>query len=905
MSEKILRQSLDDIMGERFGKYSKYIIQDRALPDVRDGLKPVQRRILYAMYKEGNTHNKPYRKSAKTVGNVIGNYHPHGDTSVYDAMVRLSQDWKIRLPLIDMQGNNGSIDNDPAAAMRYTEARLSAIASELLKDIDKETVKMSLNFDDTEYEPTVLPAKFPNLLVNGSTGISAGYATDIPPHNLEEVIDATIHRINHPRCTLDDLMTYMKGPDFPTGAIVEGLDGIKNAFTSGKGKVVVRSKVDIIEEKNINKIVVSEIPYEVNKAELVRKIDEIRFNKAVDGIVEVRDESDRNGLSIVVELKKDVDVQNTLNYLYKNTDLQKNYNYNMVAIKDKRPVLMGIMEIIDGYIDHQIEVITKRSIYDLNKANDRKHIVDGLIKAVSILDDVVKTIRKSKDKQDAKLNLQSIYGFSEKQSEAIVTLQLYRLTNTDIVALQNERNELEALISLLQNILNSDKVLRKVIVDELKGIKKQYPSPRLTVIKDEVQEITINEEAMILPEDIYVSVTKDGYIKRISLRSYKASENTAFGKKEDDILVDLHYANTLDKLIVFTNKGNYLYIPLHKLEEFKWRELGKHISYLIKVPPEEKIIGSILVKDIDVPLYVLMASKNGQMKRVLLKEFEASRFTKAMKCMNLKDNDTLVSVELTDGSLGLILTSAAGYSAMFSEEEISILGVKAGGIKGINLKNDELVSMNVFNPTKALSYVLISDQPGIKRMHVADIPACNRAVKGNLVYKAPKSKVIRTLYTFVCDTQDSLSIISKNQTLDINIKDYGYSQIGVKPSALTSFKEDNILYVYSTKTLSTSNFEHIKAIKTNKEEVFKVKEEPNLFDEENVNVKMSSNKKLKEIETIKTEEIKPVIKEKTVKQVEIKEEPYIVPTKKKSDEKKSKELKFEPISFDDLFSDDF
>lgn len=899
MSEKILKQSLDDIMGERFGKYSKYIIQDRALPDVRDGLKPVQRRILYAMYKEGNTHNKPYRKSAKTVGNVIGNYHPHGDSSVYDAMVRLSQDWKIRLPLIDMQGNNGSIDNDPAAAMRYTEARLSAIASELLKDIDKETVKMSLNFDDTEYEPTVLPAKFPNLLVNGSTGISAGYATDIPPHNLEEVIDATIHRINHPKSTLDDLMMFMKGPDFPTGAIVEGLDGIKNAFRCGKGKVVVRSKVDIIEEKNINKIIVSEIPYEVNKAELVRKIDEIRFNKSVDGIIEVRDESDRNGLSIVVDLKKDVDVQNTLNYFYKNTDLQKNYNYNMVAIKDKRPVLMGIVEIIDGYIDHQIEVITKRSIYDLNKANERKHIVDGLIKAVSILDEVVKTIRKSKDKQDAKLNLQKIFGFSEKQSEAIVTLQLYRLTNTDIVALQNERDELEALISTLQNILNSDKVLRKVIVDELKQIKKQYPSPRLTLIKDEVLEVTINEEAMILPEDIYVSITKDGYIKRISLRSYKASENTAFGKKEEDILLDLHFANTLDKLLVFTNKGNYLYIPLHKLEEFKWRELGKHISYLIKVSPEEKIIGSILVKDIDMPLYVLLASKNGQMKRVLLKEFEASRFTKAMKCMNLKDGDTLCSVELTDGTQGIILTSVAGYTTMFSEEEISILGVKAGGIKGINLKNDELASMNIFNPMKALSYVLISDQPGIKRMHVSDIPACNRAVKGNLVYKAPKSKIINTLYTFVCETSDTLNIVTKNQMLEINVKDYGYSQIGVKPSLLTALKDDPILYASSSKTLSTSNFEHIKPMKTNKQEVFKVKEEPTIFDEEEIiKPKKEESKKTKDIQ--ETKEVKKEVVEKKTTKIE---EPFIAPVKKK--EKKSNELKFEPISFDDLFSDDF
>ena len=471
----MLVMSLDDIMGDRFGRYSKYIIQDRALPDVRDGLKPVQRRILYAMYKEGNLPNKPYRKSAKTVGNVIGNYHPHGDSSVYDAMVRLSQEWKMRMPLVDMQGNNGSIDNDPAAAMRYTEARLAPIALELLKDIDKDTVEMSLNFDDTEYEPTVLPAKYPNLLVNGATGISAGYATDIPPHNLGEVIDATIYKIKHPNASFDDLYQFIKGPDFPTGAIVEGKKEIQKALKNGRGKVIVRSRCKIEEAKNINQIVVTEIPYEVNKAELVRKIDEIRFNKTIDGIIEVRDESDRSGLRIVIDLKKDVDANNTLNYFYKNTDLQKNYSYNMVAIKDKRPVQMGICDIIDGYINHEIDVVTRRSKYDLHKAIDREHIVAGLIKAVSILDDVVRVIRGSKDKSDAKMNLMTTFGFSQNQAEAIVMLQLYRLTNTDIVALENEQMALNETIDELNAILDSDKVLRNVIINELKVIKKNYP----------------------------------------------------------------------------------------------------------------------------------------------------------------------------------------------------------------------------------------------------------------------------------------------------------------------------------------------------------------------------------------------------------------------------------------------
>lgn len=803
MKEKIITQSLDDIMGDRFGKYSKYIIQDRALPDVRDGLKPVQRRILYAMYKDGNTHLKPYRKSAKTVGNVIGNYHPHGDTSVYEAMVRLSQEWKMRMPLIDMQGNNGSIDNDPAAAMRYTEARLSPIASELLKDIDKETVQMALNFDDTEYEPTVLPAKYPNLLVNGATGISSGYATDIPPHNLEEVIDATIYRILHPHCSLDDLMKFIKGPDFPTGAIVEGINGIRKAFETGKGKVVVRSQTKIVEEKNMNKIVVTEIPYEVNKAELVRKLDEIRFQKNIDGIIEIRDESDRNGLSIVIDLKKDVDVQNTLNYFYKNTDLQKNYNYNMVAIKNKRPVCMGIVEILDGYIDHQIDVVTKRSLFDLKKAQERKHIVDGLIKAISILDDVVHTIRHSHDKQDAKKNLQLQYHFTEKQAEAIVMLQLYRLTNTDIVSLEKEKQELETLIQTLNDILNSDQVLRKVIVDELKQIKKQYPSPRLTQIKHEVQEIVIDEEAMILPEDIYVSITRDGYVKRISQRSYKASENIAFGKKDDDVLLDLHFASTLDKLLIFTDKGNYLFIPIHKLEEFKWKELGKHISYFIKVSPEEKMIGSILVKSFVLPLYVLLTTRLGQIKRVPLKEFEVARYTKPLKCMNLKKDDQLLQVALTDTNQAIVLTSSLGYVSLYSEDEISILGLKAAGIKAMNLKDDYLVAMNTFDPLHSYSYVLISDQPGIKRMRISDIPSCNRATKGTSIFKSPKTNPIHALDAFVLDTQDQLIIESEQKKENLYIKDYSLSQIGQKPSVIQSMKNETIMHVYDRHSLST------------------------------------------------------------------------------------------------------
>lgn len=860
---KILKMSLDDIMGDRFGRYSKYIIQDRALPDVRDGLKPVQRRILYAMYKEGNLPNKPYRKSAKTVGVVIGNYHPHGDSSVYEAMVRLSQEWKMRMPLVDMQGNNGSIDNDPAAAMRYTEARLAPIALELLRDIDKDTVEMALNFDDTEYEPTVLPAKYPNLLVNGATGISAGYATDIPPHNLGEVIDATIYRIKHPHCTFEQLHKYIKGPDFPTGGIVEGSKEIANALRKGRGKVIVRSQTAIEEKKNMNQIVITEIPYEVNKAELVRKIDEIRFNRDIDGILEVRDESDRTGLRIVIDLKKDVDANNTLNYFFKNTDLQKNYSYNMTAIKDKRPELMGIEEIIDGYINHEIEVVTRSSLFDLEKAKKREHIVEGLIKAVSILDEVVHTIRQSKDKADAKKNLMAAYGFTEAQAEAIVMLQLYRLTNTDIVALQNEQNELQALIAHLQAILDSDEVLRGVIIDDLKAIKKKYPTPRLTKIQEEVRDTSIDDKAMIISEDCLVSLTRDGYLKKISLRSYKASAGTPIGKKDDDQLCALFEANTVQTILAFTSKGNYCFIPVHKIDEFKWKDLGKHISYLIKVPNDEKFIGAILVKDFQSENYVVLASRQGQIKRVAIKDFEVSRFSKPLKCMNLKDQDELIDVQLSDGHKGLVLTSKAGYCALYSESEVSILGIKAGGIKGLRLNNDTLAFMRVFDPLKVESLMIFSHPSGIKRLHLSDIPATKRGNKGVLIYKAPKTKQTSIINGFVMDTNDTLDLYGVQEMMTITAKDYNFMPLSSRMGTIKDFKDTDISYIYDARMLiAEPHAEETGDMKVDLE----VKAEPSLFDEE-------------EVETIE-------------------------PVKKKEVKKKKEKTKFEPISFDDLLKDD-
>ncbi|MDD8048774.1 MAG: DNA topoisomerase IV subunit A [Thomasclavelia sp.] len=870
MSDNKIEMNLETIMGDRFSKYSKYIIQERALPDVRDGLKPVQRRILYAMFKEGNTFNKPYRKSAKTVGNVIGNYHPHGDTSVYDAMVRLSQEWKMRIPLVDMQGNNGSIDNDPAAAMRYTEARLAPIANELLTNLDKDTVLMSLNFDDTEYEPTVLPAGYPNLIVNGATGISAGYATDIPPHNFEEVIDATVYKIKHPEATLSRLMNYIKGPDFPTGAIVEGREGIVKALKTGRGKVIVRSKTEIVESKNMNQIVVTEIPYEVNKADMVRKIDEIRFNKDIDGIIEVRDESDRKGLRVVIDLKKTVDINNTLNYFYKNTDLQKNYNYNMVAIKDKRPVQMGVVEMIEGYIAHEVDVTTRAANYDLNQATGRKHIIDGLIKAISILDEVVATIRKSKDKGDAKNNLVNKYDFTEKQAEAIVMLQLYRLTNTDIVSLEDENKELSEKIAYLNEILNNPEKLNQVIIDRLVSLKKKYPMPRLTEIKDEITDTSVNEKAMIIEEDINVSITKDGYVKRISNRSLKASENTPFGKKDDDLLLSLYQCSTLDHLLLFTNKGNYLYIPTYKLEEFKWKDAGKHISYLTKMDPSEKIIETILVKDFNKDLYVMIASKNGQIKRTALKDFEVSRYTKEYKCMGLKKDDEVVGVKLTDDNLGVILTTRAGYATMYSEKEVSIIGVKASGIKSIRLNNDHVVSLSTFDPMVNSSLIVVTEVGSVKRVKIEDIPACNRTNKGTLLYKNPKSKAIYVYKSLIAENSDEITILtSLKNSKTFKTTEFSFGSDTQKPTPYIKIGADErIINVSKDNHISTDDFKNIK---------------------ENKNTKIFEEKREEEVTLL--DELEPV------KEVEV------VESKKETKPKKKKE-EFEKITLEDILNED-
>ncbi|WP_408612549.1 DNA topoisomerase IV subunit A [Ligilactobacillus hohenheimensis] len=751
-------------MGERFGRYSKYIIQERALPDIRDGLKPVQRRILFAMNQDGNTHDKAFRKSAKSVGNVMGNFHPHGDSSIYEAMVRLSQNWKLRAPLIEMHGNNGSMDGDPPAAMRYTEARLSEIAAEMLKDIDKKTVAMVLNFDDTEYEPTVLPARFPNLLVNGATGISAGYATEIPPHNLTEVIDALVYLIDHPEAKLADLMQFVQGPDFPTGGIMQGRDGIRQAYETGRGKTVLRAKTTIEPLRGgKQQIIITEIPYEVNKALLVKKIDELRLLKRVEGISEVRDESDREGLRIVVELKKNAQAQGILNYLFKNTDLQVTYNFNMVAINNKRPEHVGLKTILTAYLDHQRQVTTKRTQFDLQKAQDRQHIVAGLIKALSILDQVIKTIRGSENKKDAKNNLVAQYDFTEKQAEAIVSLQLYRLTNTDVTALQREADELAKQIARYEKVLGSPKELDRVIKRELTAVAKKYGTPRLTEIQDKIQSLTVKAEVTVAKEDVQLLVSRTGYVKRSSLRSYKASGDEN-GLKDDDYPVLEQTVSTLDHLFIFTNKGNVIYRPVHEVLETRWKETGEHLSQSVGLDADEVVIQALCFPDLKQPGQFVFATRNGLIKRT---EFAAlkpgrtyrSRASVFMKLKAADDEVLLAAYQPTeDPATQVFCMSHGGYGLRYALSEVPVSGARAAGVKCMDLRDDQLSAVLLVHEDAQVA--LVTQRGAFKRMKVAEVPLTSRARRGVQILRELKRNPHRIVAGMVVAAGKQLEVMT-------------------------------------------------------------------------------------------------------------------------------------------------
>ena len=816
--KKIEDYSLEEIMSLRFAAYAKEIIQDRAIPDVRDGLKPVQRRILYAMYKAGNTSEKGYIKCAATVGDVLGKFHPHGDSSVYDAMVRMSQWWKQSHILVDIHGNNGSMDGDPPAAYRYTEARLAKISNELLKDLDKNTVAWAPNFDDRFLEPTVLPAKFPNLLVNGTNGISAGYATNIPPHNLGEIIDATIKRIDSPNCYLDTILEIVKGPDFPTGGIAFGKEGIIDAFKTGRGKVIVQAKYEFVKEKGKEQIIITEIPFEVNKQACVAKIEGLRIDKKIEGISEVRDETDRTGIRIAIDLKANANKDVIMKYLLKNTDLQISYNYNSVAIVNRTPKTLGILEILDAYIAHQKEVITKRTEFDLAYYTKNYNIATGLIKAISILDEVIALIRASKNKSDAKVNLVNKYKFTEEQAEAIVTLQLYRLTNTDIVVLEEECEKLKGLIEECNKILESENELKNVMKSELREVKKNYAVPRKTEIRDEIVDIKVDAKEMIPDENVVVVVTNDGYVKRVSTKSFKSSdEETTL--KPGDYITAKYLTSTRSNLLLFTNLGNYLFVPVHILPETKWKDLGKHISNTIMIKENEKIVASLIMKDLD--KNVTLFTKNGLVKQVALKDFEVSRYSKPMVAIKLKDNDELINADISKDEVLFVTNN--GLSLRFNTSEVPVVGTKASGVKGINLKDDYCVYASPINKEEYLN--IYTNFKTIKRLKLSDISSISRAKKGNMLFKKAKTKDYKINFAYLTETKDI-----NLYRVDTDFHELKNSEIPIMDLASTG---SQVKYNYDLFTLKKELIDLTKDAKEDsKEEVLEINQKPNKKEEQ-------------------------------------------------------------------------
>lgn len=811
---KIQELSLEEIMGDRFGRYSKYIIQERALPDVRDGLKPVQRRILYAMHLDGNTFDKAFRKSAKSVGNVMGNLHPHGDAPIYEALVRLSQAWKLRLPLVEMHGNNGSLDGDPPAAMRYTEARLSKAAGVLLQDIDKDVVDMVLNFDDTLEEPTVLPSRFPNLLVNGATGISSGYATAIPPHNLGEVIDATIALIDNPNLTLDEALQFVQGPDFPTGGIVQGKAGIKQAYKTGRGKVVLRARTTIQQLRGHRRqIVVTEIPYEVNKAQLVKKIDEIRILKTIDGIAEVRDETDRHGLSIVIELKRDVDAQAILNYLYKNTDLQVAYNFNMVAIAHMRPQQLGLLPILRAYLQHQQDVVLRRTKFDLDKAQQRLHIVDGLINALSILDQVIQTIRVSKNKSSAIKNLMTQHDFSQAQATAIVALQLYRLTNTDVTQLQKEQTQLQKAIDSYQKIIADPKQLLRVIKKELAAIKKEFATPRLTKIEAEVAEIKIDRRVMVAQEQVRILVSRQGYLKRSSLRSYQASKVTDNGLRPEDYPILNCEASTLDHLYIFTNQGHLIYRPVHELSDLRWKDTGQHLSQSIGLNPEEEILEAFIFHDLKQIGQFVLATSDGYIKQVNFQDLMPGRTyrSRALKTIKLhQPTSKIVHVFYSPNNhsdLQVLGFTENSYALLFDLQEVPIVGAQAAGAKFMALKaEDQIVDFAIVDPQQQTLIVLLTKSGNFKKISLSEIKPSTRARRGTLLLREHKNKPYKLQFARVLTAKDVLTVVTdKLFTITIDPQNFSFQQRSDSSIRVINLVKDGVpLYLTVNPRLTTT-----------------------------------------------------------------------------------------------------
>ncbi|MFA6755145.1 MAG: DNA topoisomerase (ATP-hydrolyzing) [Bacilli bacterium] len=741
-NENISVEPLDTVMDEKYAIYAKYVIQDRAIPDVRDGLKPVQRRIIFSMYKNGNTFDKPTKKCAGIVGDVMGKYHPHGDTSIYEALVRMSQDWKMSAPLIKFQGNNGSIDNDSAAAYRYTEAKLNEFSMNLVKDIEKNTVDMALNFDDTLLEPVVLPCKFPNLYVNGSEGIAVAIATEIPPHNLIEMCNSTIYRINNPKCNVDDLLTIIKGPDFPTGGIIYKSEGIRDIYNTGRGRIEVASKVDVVYGKDENQLIISEIPFGVVKIDLVYSIDVIRKSREIDGIIDVIDETFGDVIKIVIDLKKEVDPNIVLTYLYNKTQLKISYNANIIAICNNSPKTLSLIDYLDEYINFQMDVVTRTHKFDLEKAYNRLEIIDGLIKVTTITDEVIKIIKSSKDKEDSKKNLIARYKFTENQAEAIVMMRLYKLSNADITAYLNEKKQLEEEIANHNLVLSDKKYVKREIINTLKDIIKNFGRERRTIIQEKQDEITIDKRSLIIKEDVNVVLTRHGYVKRCSLKSKKASNDSLPGVKPGDSIVMDSICNTYDYIVAITNKGNFLMIPANEIFDSKYKDEGKHINYLITLSPEENIINAFIIKDFNIDAEICIVSKNGQIKKSSLRDFNANRYTKPICCMKLLSGDEVVGADILYGNSNILVLTKAGTCAYFNENDITLTGLKTSGVKCIStLRNTEVKDVITFRNDEKSKVLLMTDKAMYRIFENSQIVLTQRLGKTQYAFKSFKSDV--------------------------------------------------------------------------------------------------------------------------------------------------------------------
>lgn len=787
---KVVPINIEDEMKKSYIDYAMSVIVGRALPDVRDGLKPVHRRILYAMNELGMTADKSFRKSARIVGDVLGKYHPHGDSAVYDAMVRMAQDFSTRYLLVNGHGNFGSIDGDGAAAMRYTEVKMSKISMEMLRDINKDTVDFTLNFDETQKEPTVLPSRYPNLLVNGSSGIAVGMATNIPPHNLGEVIDATIHQINHPDCTVDDLMYYIKGPDFPTGGTILGKDGIKSAYRTGRGRIRVRAKVNIEEiSASRHRIVITEIPYMVNKSKMIEKIADLVKEKKVEGISDLRDESDRNGIRVAIDLKRDVNAEIILNQLYKHTQLQETFGVIMLALDKNQPKVMTLKEILVKYIEYQKEVIIRRTEFDLKKAEDRAHILEGLIIALDNIDRVIAIIRGSKTGDEAKNGLMSEFALSEKQAQAILDMRLQRLTGLEREKIETEFKELQIRIAELKAILGSELKVLEVIKEEMSEIREKFADDRRTTFEVDYDDISM--EDLIEEEDVVITMTHVGYVKRIPADTYTAQKRggkgiTALSTRDNDFVKHLFTTTTHHYILFFTNKGKVYRLKAYEIPDASRTARGTAIVNILQLEPNEKVTTVIPIKEFTDDWFLLMATRKGIIKKTDLTEYDSSRKT-GLIAINLNDDDELIAVKLTDGSKEIVMGTKDGYAIRFSENDVRSVGRTAIGVRGIFLRaDDEVVGMDLIEDTL---YVLNVSENGYGKITRADeYRIQNRGGKGIQTYKiTPKTGSIVGI--MVCNKEKEIMMIN-NQGIVIRLEISGISVMGRSTQGVRLMKLD-------------------------------------------------------------------------------------------------------------------